>query len=268
MAENDKKKNNNPNEHSPGSDNNSPSTPANPIIPSTLPVSSPIDNSSQPTSNNQTNIECYNCKKYFKRGDTTHYFPQTPDKKWCDTCNPEMELCFETTQKILQGQDLSENDINNLKASSKNKQELKAILKIKKGGKADAFDFFRLEEETKKGLEELQRQIAEGKIPITPPKVDKAGYNYVSICPDCGQNMLYEKIPNSCGNCQGKNIKLWDANGAEQTISAKKKKVPVHVWIISGFTLLTLICLIYQYFRYKKAKKKGKKYSWWKDKIS
>ncbi|CAG8779400.1 17668_t:CDS:1, partial [Cetraspora pellucida] len=55
----------------------SPSSP-----PKGQPNYSPINNS-PPTSsqNNQTNLKCCNCKKYFSYGDNTHYFPQKPDKK-------------------------------------------------------------------------------------------------------------------------------------------------------------------------------------------
>jgi hypothetical protein len=145
------------------------------------PVSAPLNDSS--SQNNQSNIKCYNCKKYFSYEENTHYFPQKPDKKWCDACDSEIKNCLQATQQIWQGQAVN---IDNLNISTENKEELKALVKIKKGQPVD-IDKLNIDEESKKELKELQKQI-----PATSPinksqQRSKGITNYVVNCLACSK---------------------------------------------------------------------------------
>ncbi|CAG8702802.1 43644_t:CDS:2 [Gigaspora margarita] len=179
IAENEQNKNNNPSDLT---------NPASHF--STPPVSSPLDNNSplQPTSNNQSNLECYNCKKNFNYGDNTHYFPQKPNKKWCDKCDPEIKICLQATQQIFQNQEVN---VDNLNISTENKEQLKILVKIKKGEQVD-IDKLDTDEENKRELKELQKQITQGQTPGSPPinKSQQRSQNtssYVVNCLSCGQ---------------------------------------------------------------------------------
>ncbi|CAG8779406.1 17669_t:CDS:1, partial [Cetraspora pellucida] len=66
-----------------------------------------------------------------------------------------MEICFQATQQIFQNQEVN---IDNLNISTENKEQLKALVKIKKGEPIDV-DKLNIDEESKKELKEIQKQI-------------------------------------------------------------------------------------------------------------
>jgi len=137
----------------------------NPSSSDPLPTSTPLSNPSSQNQNNQSNIKCYNCKKNFNYGDNTHYFPQNPDKKWCDACDPEIKICLDATQKIFQNQEVN---INNLNISTENKEQLKALNKIKKGEQVN-IDNLNIDQEAKEELKEIQKQISTN-LPTNKPQ--------------------------------------------------------------------------------------------------
>lgn len=223
--------------------------------PNNPPNYSPLNNS-PPTSSqsNQSNIKCYNCKKYF--GDNAHYFPQEPNKKWCDACNPEMETCFQATQQIFQNQAVN---IDNLNISTENKEQLKALAKIKKGEPVDV-DNLNIDEESKKELKEIQKQLSANNPSLPKPNV---GDKYASVCLDCKKEWSHNHIPTHCSGCQSKNIKVYDARGQEQVIPTDNKSYLS--WIV-GVTVAVIMLVPYLIWRHKKVKamkKAAKKVPWW-----
>ncbi|WNE39981.1 MAG: Hydrogenase maturation factor HypA [Mycoplasmataceae bacterium] len=115
-------------------------------------------------------------------------------------------------------------------------------------------------------MQEIQSQIEQGKIPTN--KKPNQGYDYNLACLDCKGEWSYKAKPlNFCPSCLSKKIKIYDAQGFLQQISAQHFYKRGSFWIGAVMTIACLIGMIYQTMRWKKAKKMGKKYSWWTDKI-
>ncbi|WNE40686.1 MAG: Hydrogenase maturation factor HybF [Mycoplasmataceae bacterium] len=218
----------------------------------------------QQSQNQQTNTKCYNCKKSINQGDNSYYLPQASDKKWCEPCDPEVRVFLQATQEIFQGQKIN---IEQLNISIENKTELQVLAKLK-NGEAVNIDQLNLDPASKAGLQEIQIQIEQGKIPTN--KKPNQGYKYNSVCCDCHKEFSHMQLPNQCQACQSKKLKIYDAQGFLQQVITNIKSFYHNSGFWAGLVaiIVSVIFISYQTMRWKKAKRIGKKYSWWTDKIS
>lgn len=150
-------------------------------------INNPIPNSLSPSNSNQSNnspstqqilnqqggIRCYNCQKEFQQGDKAHYFPQEPNTKWCDPCNPQVNIFFQAFQQILAGQTVATDQLN---IPFDKQQVLNILARIKRGDPVVVDEMLGISDEDKENLKVIQQklngEIISGKKPINEQGVN------------------------------------------------------------------------------------------------